>query len=74
MLPPNTAMPGLEKKPGIVSGGTELPAIWPSEIVGLYTILSLEEASVQDFAGFVPATGGLIAAPGPLLASLCCRV
>ena len=45
-------------KPGIVSGGTELPAIWPSEVVGLYTILSLEEASVQDFAGFVPATGG----------------
>ncbi len=36
-------------KPEIVSGGTQLPAIWPSEVVGLYTILSLEEASMQDF-------------------------
>jgi hypothetical protein len=41
-----------------VSDGTELPAIWPSEIVGLYTILWLEGASVQDFAGFARRPGG----------------
>ena len=44
-------------------GGTELTAIWPSDLVGLYTILSVEQASVQDFAGSTPATRGLIAAP-----------
>jgi hypothetical protein len=31
-------------------------------------------ASVQDFAGSMPATKGLIAAPWTPLASLCCRL
>lgn len=38
-------------------------AIWPSDLAGLYTIVSSEEASLQDFAGLMPATRGLIAAP-----------
>ena len=51
-----------------MSPGTEHTAIWPFGFVSLYTIVSLREASLQDFAGSLPATGGLIAAPGPLLA------
>ena len=53
------------EKPGIVSPGTEHTAIWPSDFAGLYTILSFEEASVQDFAGSVPATGGSLPPPDP---------
>ena len=52
-------------KGGIVSTGTEHTAIWPSDIAGLYTILSLEQASLQDFAGSMPATGGSLPPPDP---------
>jgi hypothetical protein len=44
-----------------VSGGTEHTAIWPSDLAVLYTIVSLGEASLQDFAGLMPAIKGLIA-------------
>jgi hypothetical protein len=53
------------KKGGIVPGGTELPAIWPSEFAEPYTIVSLEEASLQYFAGSMPATGGSLPPPDP---------
>ena len=36
-------------------GGTKPAAIRPSDVAHLYTILSLEEASVQDVAGSMPA-------------------
>jgi hypothetical protein len=52
-----------------VSPGTEHTAVWHSDIAGLYTILWFEETSLQDFAGSVPATGGSLPPPGPLLAS-----
>src|SRR5271165_285446 len=63
-----TFLVGSQKR-GIVSGGTEHTVIWPSDFAVLYTIVSLEEASLQDFAGSVPATGGSLPPPGPLLAS-----
>jgi len=46
-----------------VSGGTEHTVIWPLVFGGLYTMLSCEEASLQDFAGFMPATGDLLPPP-----------
>jgi hypothetical protein len=51
------------RKAGIVSGGTKHSAIWPSGVAGLYTIFSVEEASRQDFAGAMPATGGSLPSP-----------
>src|SRR5262249_25427527 len=56
---------GQGQQRGIVSPGTEHSAIWPPDFVFLYTIVSLARASVQDFAGFVPATGGSLPPPDP---------
>ena len=58
------------EKGGRVSGGTEFTAIWPSDVVCLYTILSLEEASVQDVAGSVPTTRAPLSAPDPASVNL----
>ena len=52
-----------------MSPGTEHTAVWPPVFAALYTMLAFEDASVQDFAGSVPATGGSPPPPGPLLAS-----
>ena len=48
-----------------MSPGTEHTAIWPFGFVSLYTIVSLREASLQDFAGSMPATGGSLPPPDP---------
>jgi hypothetical protein len=48
---------------GKVSPGTEHTVIWPFGFVSLYTIVSLREASLQDFAGSMPATGGSLPPP-----------
>src|SRR5262245_58282878 len=57
--------PSIIEKRGIVSPGTEHTAIWPLDVAGLYTVLSMKPASVQDFAGFVPAIGGSSPPPDP---------
>jgi hypothetical protein len=56
---------GGTKKRGKVSPGTEHTAIWPFGFVSLYTIVSLREASLQEFAGSMPATGGSLPPPDP---------
>jgi hypothetical protein len=52
-----------EEKAGIMSGGTKVTAIWPPDVASLYTILSLEEASVQDVADSMPAADLSLPAP-----------
>jgi hypothetical protein len=53
------------QKRGIVSPGTKHTAIWRLDVAGLYTILSMKKTSVQDFAGFMPATGSSLPPPAP---------
>jgi hypothetical protein len=48
-----------------VSLGTEHTAIWPWDFACLYTNVSSARASLQDLAGFVPATGGSLPPPAP---------
>ena len=52
-----------------MSPATEHTAIWPENFACLYNIVTSAIASLQDFAGSVPATGGLLPPPAPLASS-----